>query len=97
MVAADDQEAQWFRDRAIPMGIADPFSVLLQAHTHQAGWFFDDGGVWIGETGTLPMTPDYDANPKLMGAQRPAALGYFVVTQLNGKTDINQSGWVSLS
>ncbi len=48
---AADTAAQWFRDKAIPMGIAKPFKILARAHTHQYAQYFGDGGVWIFETG----------------------------------------------
>jgi hypothetical protein len=93
---AGDTAAQWFCDKAIPMGIAKPFKILAQAHTHQYAQYLGDGSVWIFETGCLAETPDYDAGPKLMGAPRPPALGYMTLVQENGETDINETRWVSL-
>ncbi len=60
---AADQSARWFRDKAIPMGIVQPFNVLAQSHTHQYAQYYGDGGVWMFETGCLAATPDYDGNP----------------------------------
>jgi predicted phosphodiesterase len=93
---AADVAAQWFRDKAVPMGLAKPFRVLAQAHTHQAGKFFGDGGIWMFEAGCLASTPDYDADPKLNGAQRPPIRGYTVFYQENGVTDVNNSHFYAL-
>jgi hypothetical protein len=87
---------QWLKSYAEPMGIVKPFRLVAQAHTHQAGKTYNDYGVWGIEMGCLTMTPDYAGDPKLRGAGRPSVVGYTVIYQRDGITDIARSNFIPL-
>jgi predicted phosphodiesterase len=88
---------KWLQSYAIPAGLVSPFTAVFQAHTHQAGMFYGDYGIWVFECGCLSKTPDYASNPKLMGAQRPSALGYTVIYQdEHGEIDFTQTRFVPI-
>jgi hypothetical protein len=94
---AANQALHWFMSNAIPMGLVKPFKVMAQCHTHQAGMTYGDYGVWTMECGCLARTPDYAANPRLMGAQRPAVKGCTVFYQdQDGKTDMTRSRFIPI-
>jgi predicted phosphodiesterase len=91
------QAAQWFKSYAQDKGIVQPFRVFAQCHTHQAAMVWSNFGIWAMECGCLCRTPDYAANPKLMGAQRDSILGYSVFYQdASGRTDMTVSRFVPI-
>lgn len=94
--AAAAGSAFWFQSFGIPTGICQPFKVLAQAHTHQFGMTYGNYGIWNLECGCLCKTPDYAANPKLMGSGRPSTVGYTVFYQKDGVTDMKRSRLVPI-
>jgi hypothetical protein len=87
----------WFMSNGIPSGLVKPFRVLCQTHTHQAGMHYGNYGIWTMECGCLCYTPDYAADPKLRGAQRPSVLGYTIIYQdENGRTDMTRTRFVPI-
>lgn len=87
--------AYWFKSCALPMGICQDFRVFVQTHNHQASTAWGNFGVWNIEAGCMCLTPDYAANPKLMGAQRPTVVGYTTLYQdANGRTDMRRSRFI---
>jgi predicted phosphodiesterase len=94
---AAGQAAFWFQSYAVPTGLCKPFNLLAQTHSHQAGLTYGDFGIWNMECGCLSKTPDYAANPKLMGAQRASVKGYSVFYQDDkGNTDMTVSRFIPI-
>ena len=66
-----------------------PYRVLLQAHTHRRGYWFDPvSHVHCYETGALCDTPDYAV---LDHRSDPIQHGYYWLVQKDGATDLNRS------
>jgi hypothetical protein len=86
----------WLMNSGRTMGIVKDFRLVIQAHTHQGAKVWTDFGIVAIEAGCLARVPDYAGNPKLMGA-RPGVLGYTVVIQENGISDINNSHFYQIS
>lgn len=77
---------EWFADRHDTLGLA-PWRVLVQAHTHQLGWFPWHSDRLLVEGGCMCSTHGYQLDPKIAG--RPQRVGYVTLTQHNGVTDLN--------
>jgi hypothetical protein len=65
----------------------DPWRVLVQAHTHQLGWFPWRADKLLIECGCLCQSAAYQYGAKIGG--RPQRRGYVVLEQVDGKTDVN--------
>lgn len=70
--------------------VLQPFRVVVQCHTHQAGLTFCDYGVVGIENGCLSMTPDYTGSSKNLPRRRPV-LGYTELYQVNGVSDLQKT------
>lgn len=77
---------EWFSDRHDTLGLA-PWRVLIQAHTHQMGWFPWHADKLLIESGCLCTTHGYQLDAKIAG--RPQRVGYVTLHQRDGVTDIN--------
>jgi predicted phosphodiesterase len=86
----------WFADRHDSLGLA-PWKVLIQAHTHQLGWFPWHSETLLVEGGCLCETHGYQLDPKIAG--RPQRVGYVTLTQHKGVTDRNsvRCHWIDAS
>jgi predicted phosphodiesterase len=72
----------------------NPFNVVLQAHTHKQSYFRHPlTRVHCYEIGALCDTPAYAV---MQGKYAPPNHGYFLLSQRDGVTDINESRLVSL-
>lgn len=90
------QVIHWLKSYCEPQGLVEPFKMVVQAHTHQAGKTWNDYGVVGIEAGCLALSPDYAGDPKLGGAERPTVTGYTLIYQKNGVTDINKSNFIQI-
>ncbi len=77
---------EWFTDQHDILGLK-PWRVLIQAHTHQLGWFPFKSDKLLVEGGCMCSTHGYQLQARIMG--RPQRLGYVTLDQANGVTDIN--------
>lgn len=87
----------WLQSYALPQSLVQPFKVVIQNHTHQAGVTYNDFGVWGVENGCLCQPGDYVSSPKMAGAPRPWIKGYTVLNQVYGVTDIQSLRFIPLS
>lgn len=76
---------EWMADREDSLGLT-PWRLLIQAHTHQLGWFPWHSGKLLVEGGCLCQTHGYQLDPKIAG--RPQRLGFVTLTQHKGVTDL---------
>lgn len=88
----------WLMRKATPMGLVKEFKYAVMGHTHMAGKTWNDFAVIGIENGCLAMTPDYDSNAKIAGAQRPPSHGYtrFATDPILGHTKPNDINFISL-
>lgn len=77
-----------------PMGVVKNFRVVAHAHTHTAAKVWGDYDVVGLELGCMSKTPDYDGSPRMMG--RKPIIGYSIIQQDSGKTDINGSNFIQV-
>lgn len=77
---------EWFSDYERVLGL-QPWNVVVQAHTHQLGWFPFHADKLLVESGCLCRTHGYQLTPRAGG--RPQRQGYVVLEQIDGKTDRN--------
>jgi hypothetical protein len=77
---------EWFTDQHEILGL-EPWRVLVQAHTHQLGWFPFKSDKLLIEGGAMCSVHGYQLTARIMG--RPQRLGYVTLEQKNGVTDIN--------
>jgi predicted phosphodiesterase len=77
---------EWFTDQHDTLGLK-PWRVLIQAHTHQLGMFPWKADKLLVEGGAMCTTHGYQLQSRIMG--RPQRLGYVVLEQTKGVTDIN--------
>ena len=77
---------EWFTDQHDILGLK-PWRVLIQAHTHQLGWFPFKSDRLLVEGGCMCSTHGYQLQARIMG--RPQRLGYVTLEQTKGVTDIN--------
>ncbi len=84
---------QWLKSFAEPQGIVQPFRVVVQGHTHQAGTVHGDFGVLCIENGCMCDLQEYHADPKIM-SPRPQAPGWTVLYQSGGVTDLRSSRFI---
>jgi predicted phosphodiesterase len=87
---------QWLMSFAIPQGIVQPFNCVVQAHTHQAGTVHGDFGILCVEGGSMCGVQSYQGSGKIQST-RPPVLGWSVILQTNGVTDIAASRFVPLT
>ena len=64
-----------------------PWRVLIQAHTHQMGWFPFRAERLLVEGGCMSTTHGYQLTAASRG--RPQRRGYVTLTQTAGRTDLN--------
>jgi hypothetical protein len=76
----------WMSDFDQALGLKD-WNVLIQAHTHQLGWFPFRANKLLIECGCLCSPAGYQFTPKIGG--RPQRNGWITLEQVDGKTDIN--------
>lgn len=76
---------EWFTDRNDTLGLK-PWRVLVQAHTHQLGWFPWHSDQLLVEGGCLCGVHGYQLDARIAG--RPQRLGYVTLTQQAGVTDL---------
>lgn len=76
----------WLTDYEQVANLED-FRVVVQAHTHQLSWNPWKADRLLVECGALCQTAGYMISPKLGG--RPQRIGWVVLEQVDGKTDIN--------
>jgi hypothetical protein len=86
---------QWLKSFAEPQGIVQPFTTVVQAHTHQAGTVHGDFGVLAIENGCMCGVQGYQSDAKIRST-RPPVLGWSVIFQENGITDHAESRFISL-
>lgn len=68
----------------------EPIRLFLQAHTHSIGkWYRKGGSLVVGETGCTCQIQGYQTKPKI--GWEPNTPGYWIIYQINGKTDLNES------
>lgn len=77
---------EWVTDMERTLRL-NPWRVIVQAHTHQLGLFPWLSDKLMVECGCLCETHGYQLSPKLGG--RPQRLGYVVLEQTKGVTEIN--------
>lgn len=77
---------EWLTDFEQVVNIED-FRVVIQAHTHQLSWLPWKSDRLLIECGCLCETAGYMISPRLGG--RPQRVGYVVLHQVDGKTDVN--------
>ena len=77
---------EWFTDQHEILGLK-PWRVLIQAHTHQLGWFPFKADKLLIEGGAMCAVHGYQLQARIMG--RPQRLGYVTLEQTHGITDIN--------
>jgi predicted phosphodiesterase len=77
---------EWFTDQDETLGL-QPWNVLVQAHTHQLGWFPWKSDRLLVEGGCMCQTHGYQLQARIMG--RPQRRGYVTLEQSAGVTDIN--------
>lgn len=96
---ATAEVAAWLKSYAEPMGIVKAPRLLVQAHTHNAGkaWFGYEPRIVGIEAGCMAKTPDYAGDAKLRGANKAPVIGYTVVYQQDGVSDINKSNFIQLA
>jgi hypothetical protein len=76
---------EWFSDQHEALGL-QPWRVLIQAHTHQLGWFPWRSDRLLVEGGAMCGLHGYQLDARIAG--RPQRLGYVTLTQRDGVTDI---------
>lgn len=79
---------EWVTDFEDVIGLED-YRVLVQAHTHQLGWFPWKANRLLIEAGCLCNAHGYQFTARIGG--RPQRRGWVVLEQVDGKTDINRS------
>lgn len=79
---------EWVTDFEDVIGL-DDYRVLVQAHTHQLGWFPWKADRLLIECGCLCRSHGYQFTARIGG--RPQRRGWVVLEQVDGKTDINRS------
>jgi predicted phosphodiesterase len=77
---------EWFTDQEAALGL-EPWRVIVQAHTHQLGWFPWKSNRLLVEGGCMCATHGYQLQARIMG--RPQRLGYVTLEQSKGVTDLN--------
>jgi len=77
---------EWFTDQHDTLGLK-PWRVLVQAHTHQLGWFPWKADKVLVEGGAMCHVHGYQLQARIMG--RPQRVGYVTLEQRKGVTDIN--------
>jgi predicted phosphodiesterase len=77
---------EWVTDMERTLKLS-PWRVIVQAHTHQLALFPWMSDKLMVECGCLSRTHGYQLSAKLGG--RPQRLGYVVLEQTNGITDLN--------
>lgn len=77
---------EWVTDFEDVIGL-DNYRVLVQAHTHQLGWFPWKADRLLVECGCLCKSHGYQFTARIGG--RPQRRGWVVLEQVDGKTDIN--------
>lgn len=83
---------EWLTDMEAELRL-DEFRVVVQAHTHQLGFFPWKADRWLVECGCLCVPHGYQIAPKIGG--RPQRRGWVRMTQIDGVTDINSIRLVS--
>ncbi len=86
---------QWLMSFARPQGIVSDFRCVVQGHTHQAGTVIGDFNVLAIENGCMCPVQSYQGDAKIM-SRRPPQLGWSVIRQDNGRTDIRESRFIPL-
>lgn len=76
-----------------PQGLVQPFKVVIQAHTHQAGKTWNDFGIIGIENGCLCTTPDYAGQPGRL-PRRASVLGWTELHQENGVSDPERTNFI---
>jgi predicted phosphodiesterase len=76
---------EWFADQHEAIGV-HPWRVLIQAHTHQLGWFPWRSDRLLVEGGAMCEVHGYQLDARIAG--RPQRLGYVTLNQRDGVTDI---------
>lgn len=76
----------YFRNFSSVLGL-DPFSLIIQAHTHDLSWNPIGGNVLVMQSGCLCKTQGYQLRPRKL-PNRPQQLGYITFTMVDGKVDI---------
>ena len=76
----------WLQDREQNLGLA-PWRVLVQAHTHQLGWFPFHADKLLIEGGCLCEHHGYQFTARIGG--RPQRRGWVTLEQVDGVTDIS--------
>jgi hypothetical protein len=85
----------WLFSYALPKKLVQPFRIVIQAHTHQAGKTYNNGGIVGIENGCMTHTPEYQGSAKIM-SPRPSTVGYTRLYQdQNGVTDLNRTNFVA--
>lgn len=82
---------EWMTDFEDVIGL-DDWRVLVQAHTHQLGWFPWKANRLLIETGCLCTSHGYQFTARIGG--RPQRRGWVVLEQVDGRTDVNRSRMV---
>lgn len=77
---------EWFSDQHEALGLK-PWRVLIQAHTHQLGWFPWRADRLLVEGGAMCGLHGYQLDARIAG--RPQRLGYVTCVQRDGVTDIS--------
>jgi hypothetical protein len=81
---------QWLMSFGLHAGIVNPFKVVVQAHTHQAGMTHNDFGVLGIENGCVTQMPDYAGNARTLSRRMPV-IGYSRIIQVDGVSDLEQT------
>lgn len=83
----------WYHQWASTLGLP-PIKYLLQGHTHQLGSRAVWGDKTYGETGCMCLVQDYTIDGRV--GYTPPQLGYWVIVQTNGITDLKETRYIPL-
>lgn len=77
----------------VPEGLLQPFRVVVQCHTHQAGKTWNDYGKVGIENGCMALTPDYSGGAKNL-PRRASIVGYTELVQRDGVSDFEKTNFI---